>query len=220
MILQFIYGGTKREFDEIKYYTGFEIARAMHFRIGYFSSTISYGTFFNKFIKNDITFNYKINYFSDLFRIGKWYFRQFVNYKYIFGENKTASQRITITGDELYGFANGTLNGTTKMVMNLEAVGYAPYNLIGFRFAPVLTVGLAMVGNERNNFMESSMYQSYTVGLMMRNENLLINTFQVSVGMFPFLPGGKNNVFVYDPITSFTLRIRAFLVTKPSFITY
>ena len=220
LIVQFIYGGTRKEFGDIKYYAGLEIARARHFKVGYFSSTISYGTFFNKFIKNDITLNYRINYFSDLFHIGKWYFRQFINYKYVFGENKTTEQRITITGDELYGFASGSLNGTTKMVMNLEAVGYAPYNLIGFRFAPVLSVGLAMIGNERNNFVESNLYQSYTLGLMLRNENLLINTFQVSFGVLPFLPGGKNNVFIYDPITSFTLRIRAFLVSKPAFISY
>jgi len=220
LIVQFLYGGKKKEFSEIQYYTGVEIARAKHFKAGYFSATFSYGMFFNKFMSNDITTNYKLNYFSDLYRIGKWYLREFVNYNLVYGENKPATEKVTLTSDELYGFNSGTLTGNSKMVLNVETVAYAPYNLVGFRFAPVLLTGFGMIGDQQNKLMESNLYQAYSLGLMIRNENLLSSTFQISFGVYPFLPNGQNDVYKYNPVTSFTLRVRAFTVSKPSFISY
>jgi hypothetical protein len=219
-VVQLLYGATKKEFTNTRYYTGMEIARALHIKEGYFSSTLSYGMFFNKFMANDITLNFKLNYFCDLFRIGKWYFREFVNYNFVYGLNKMPSERITLTSGELYGFNAGSLTGITKMVMNVETVAYAPYNLAGFRFAPVLLTGFGMIGDQSNKLLESNLYQAYSLGLMTRNENLLVNTFQVSFGVYPFLPGGQNNIFKLNPVASFTLKVRAFSVSKPTFISY
>src|SRR5438128_11255797 len=58
LILQFTYGGQKKEFAQIRYYTGFEIARAKHYDIGYLSSSFSYVMYFDKYYLNDITINY------------------------------------------------------------------------------------------------------------------------------------------------------------------
>ena len=220
LIMQFLYGATKQEFNQIKYYTGFEIARARHFKSGYYSATFSYGMFFNKTMQNDITTNYKLNYFSDLLQIGKWYFREFLNYNLVYGQNKPPSEKIALTSGELYGFDGGTLSGNSKMVLNFEAVAYAPYNFIGFRFAPVLLTGYGMIGDQQNKLLQSNLYQAYALGLMLRNENLLTSTFQVSFGLYPFLPNGQNYVLKYNPVTSFTLRVQIFSVSKPAFISY
>lgn len=220
IIIQFLYGAVKKEFSLIKYYNGVEFARAKHFNFGYLSATISYGMFFNNYISNDITTNYRLYYFSDLFRLGKWYIRQFINYNLTYGINKLPTEKTTLTSDDLYGFNSGTLNGNTKMVLNIETVAYAPYNLIGFKFSPVLLAGMGMIDNQQNNLLKSNLYQGYSLGLMVRNENLLSSTFQVSVGFYPFLPNGESNVFKYNPVTSFTLRVRSFLVSKPSFVDF
>jgi len=220
LIMQFLYGATKKEFSPLRYYTGIELARAKHFKFGYATATFSYGMFFNKYISNDITTNYKINYFSDLLRIGKWYIREFINYNLVYGQNKLPEEKISLTSDELYGFNSGSLKGNTKMVLNIETVAYAPYNLIGFRFAPVLLAGFGMLGDQQNNVMNSNLYQAYSLGLMVRNENLLSSTFQVSFGVYPFLPNGANNVVKYDPVTSFTIHVRTFTVSRPQFISY
>jgi hypothetical protein len=220
LILLYVYGAEKKELIKMRYYSGIEIARARHYNFGYLSATFSYSIFFNKYISNDITTNYKLYYFSDLFKIGKWYARQFVNYNLLYGINKPSAEKITLTSDELYGFNSGSLNGNTKMVLNLETVAYAPYNLIGFHFAPVLLTGFGMIDNSHNNVFQSNLYQAYSLGLMVRNENLLSSTFQVSFGLYPFLPNGQNNVFKYNPVTSFTLRVTTFSVSKPSFVTY
>lgn len=218
LIMQVIYGATQKEFAPLKYYLGGELARSKHYDFGYLSTTFSYGMFFNRYMPNDITNNLRLYYFSDLFRIGRWYLREFVNYNLVYGINKAANEKTTLTADDLYGFNSGTLAGNTKSVLDIETVAYAPYNLVGFKFAPVLLAGFGMIDNQQQNLLKSNLYQGYSLGLMVRNENLLSSTFQVSFGLYPFQPGGGNYVLKYNPVTSFTLRVRAFSVSKPSFI--
>ncbi|MCP2871720.1 hypothetical protein, partial [Salmonella enterica] len=89
-------------------------------------------------------------------------FRQFLKYDYVFGENKISNERITINSDDLYGFDSGSLSGTTKMVLNSETVAYLPYNLVGFRLAPVVTAGLGIIGSPEKRLVQSNLYQAYT----------------------------------------------------------
>lgn len=221
MIIQYIYGGIKKEFDKVRYYSGAEIARSKHFKnFGYISATLSFGVFFNQKVSNDITTNFNMYYFSNLKRSGKWYFRQFIYYNMVHGENKLFNETITISGSELYGFNPGTISGNTKMVINSETVAYAPYKFIGFKFAPVVMAGLGMLGDPQQPLLKSSLHQGYSLGVMVRNENLVSSTFQFSVGFYPFLPNGKNGVVVYNPVSSFTLRVRGFAVSRPEFISY
>ena len=218
--VQFIYGGLKREFDKVRYYNGIELARAKHFSFGYFSATFSYGIFYNKNVPNDVTTNYQLQYFSELMKSGRWFFRQFLYYNLLHGENKLEKQRVTLRGEDLYGFQPGTLTGNTKMVLNSETVAYMPYKFIGFKFAPVLMIGLGMLGDRENPLLKSRLYQGYSIGMMFRNENLLTSTFQISVGLYPFFPDKKDFSFTYNPVTSFTLRVRAFWVGRPDFVAY
>jgi len=220
LILQYIYGGIKKEFNKIRYYSGIEIARAKHFNFGYVSATYAYGVFFNKEVANDITSQLKLYYFSDAKRIKRWYLRQFVYLHYVYGANKLFGETTTLSGSELYGFSPGSLAGTTKAVVNSETVAYAPYKVIGFKFAPVLMMGFGMVGDSKHLLYKSNLYQGYSLGLMIRNENLVSSTFQFSFGYYPFLPDGSNSVLTYNPVTSFTLRVRAFAVSKPEFVSY
>lgn len=217
LIVQFIYGGVKDQFKPLKYYTGLEIARAKHFNFGYVAATCTYGIFFRPNMSNNYTVNLKLNYFTELFRWRRWYFREFLNSNFVYGENKPESEKTTLNSTELYGFDAVNLRGNTKFVQNFETVAYAPYNVIGFRFAPVVLVGLGMISNNDNNIFKSNLYQAYTVGLMLRNENLLNSTFQVSIGLYPI---GGRHVIMPNPITSFTLRVRVFNVLKPDFISY
>ncbi|MGZ3920274.1 MAG: hypothetical protein ACXVC7_08285 [Bacteroidia bacterium] len=220
MIVQYIYGGIKKQYAELRYYSGIEIARAKHLKFGYVSATLSYGVFFNKYVANDITTHLNLYYFSNLRRTGHWYFRQFIYYNFVYGANKLFNETVTLSGSELYGFNPGTLTGNTKMVINSETVAYAPYKFIGFKFAPVLLAGFGMIGDPQHPIAQSNLYQGYSLGVMIRNENLVSSTFQFSFGYYPFLPDGQNSVWSYNPVTSFTLRVRGFAVSKPEFISY
>lgn len=220
LIIQGTYGISKKEFNKIRYYAGLEIARAKKFNFGYITSTISGGLFFNEFIKNDITTKFNLYFLSNLLKSGRWYFREFINYNIVHGENKMANETITLNSNEMYGFNSNTLTGNTKMILTSETVAYAPYELIGFRFASVLTAGLGIIGNQKNKIENSPLYQAYSLGILIRNEHLVSSTFQISIGAYPFLPDGTNNVFLFNPLTSFTLRVRGFAMGRPEFISY
>lgn len=220
LIIQFTYGGIKYEFQKIRYYLGGEIARAKHFKFGYLSATFSYGIFFNQKVANDFTTNYKVYYFSNLFKKGRWLFREFVNINVVHGENKLIGETINFSGDELYGFENRTLSGNSKIALSSETVAYLPYQVIGFRFAPVVSIGLGMIGNSEKKLLTSNLYQAYTIGVMIRNENLLSSTFQFAVGAYPFFPDEGKFTLKYNPIGSFTLRVRIFSISKPEFVSY
>lgn len=220
LIVNFTYGIIKNEYQKLRYYRGFEVARAKHFKFGYVSATFSYGIFFNKNVANDVTTNYKLYYFSDLFKKGRWLFREFINLNVVHGENKLVGQTIIFSGDELYGFENKSLTGNTKIALSSETVAYLPYQLIGFRFAPVASIGLGMIGSPDKKILTSNLYQAYTLGVMIRNENLLSSTFQFAIGAYPFFPDGGKPTLKYNPIGSFTLRVRVFSISRPEFVGY
>ena len=115
LTVQILYGFFYKEQNAVTYYKGFEITGGKHFKkLGYLSGNINYGVIFNKLIKEDGAINTGFYYFSNLFKNNRWYFRQFINYKFIYGINKAANEKITLRPDEMYGFDNGTLLGTKK----------------------------------------------------------------------------------------------------------
>ena len=221
LIVQYLYGVLYKEQTGIRYYTGFDISRGKHWQnVGYFSGNVAYGTLFNVSVPNNSTFNIGAMYFSDLLRGRKWYFRQFLYLKYINGINKSIYEKITLRSDELYGFDSGSLKGKSKIVVNLEGVTYAPYNIIGFKFAPVLLMGFGMLETDSIKLFTGHVYQAYSVGLLVRNENLLTSSFKITYGVYPYIPAGSSKNFKFNPFISFTLKVRSFLFSKPSIVVY
>ncbi len=220
-LIQILYGALHKELTGYRYYSGFELSYGLHLDgLGYISASATYGTFYNKFVHNNGTINAGFYYFSHLMKNSKWYFRQFINYKYVAGFNKLPTERITLRPEELYGFNNGTLTGTSKMILNLEAVTYAPYNIIGFRFAPLILVGFGMLESNEHLLMQSPVYQAYALGLLLRNENLLNSSFQITYGFYPNLPDDNKTWGKFNPVLSFSLKIHTFTISKPTAVVY
>lgn len=214
--INMVYGFEKRELSPDRYYTGFEIAHGKHFsKIGYLSGNLNYGTFYKPGVKNNATLRAGLFYFSDLSLEKRWYLRQFILSKFVYGFNKTNYERITINAGEMYGFNSGLLNGTGKFILNFETVAYAPYNFIGFRFAPVAFFGFGMIKSDNRRLIQSPVYQAYSIGLLVRNESLLNSSFEITFGVYPNQPGENRVVYKLNPVTSFTLKIRSFEISKP-----
>jgi hypothetical protein len=220
--IQLLYGVLRREDIGFRYYNGIDIARGKHMEgVGYVSVNATYGTFYNRSVMNDATLNLGFTYFSDLLKSKrKWYFRQFAYFKYVYGVNKPSYSRITLTSDELYGFNSGSLQGTSKMLLNLEGVTYCPYNLIGFKIAPLLLAGLGALETQYYKLLKGPIYQAYAVGVLIRNENLLSSSFEVTYGLYPNLPDDNKKFYRFNPSISFKLKINAFDISKPVTVDY
>ncbi|MEO8068349.1 MAG: hypothetical protein ABI599_11705 [Flavobacteriales bacterium] len=189
-------------------------------RLGYLSGTLGYGTFFDHGEAADGTLRADLSYFSNLAALGRWHLRAFARAHCVLGFDKPVYSRITISGTELYGLNGNTLSGTHKTLLNLEAVAYAPYTLLGFRFAPVLLIGFGNVGQETEALFSGRIYSAYSFGLLIRNENLLVKTFEISVAYYPYLPDGGRSVFQVNPSISFSLGARDFAFSRPDLIPY
>jgi hypothetical protein len=211
----------QREDIGIRYYTGFDVSRGKHVQdIGYLSANASYGSFYNKSVANNATLNLGLTYFSDLLRSHKWYYRQFIYFKYVYGVNKPSYDKITLQPDELYGFDKGKLLGSSKMLLNLEGVTYCPYNLIGFKIAPVALFGFGMLKTDEIRLWKSPVYQAYAIGVLIRNENLLTSSFEVTYGLYPNLPNGNNHFYKFNPVVSFKLKVSGFDISEPVTVDY
>ncbi len=220
VVLKLTYGLFHKEQNAMRNYAGIDISKGMHVpKVGYFSASAAYGTFYNK-NDNSSTINLGAIYFTDLLKSNKWYFRQFGYWKYVYGFNKSPIERITLRPDELYGFSNGSITGTSKMLLNLESVIYSPYNFIGFHFAPLILMGFGALKNDDAHMFDGRIYQSYAIGMLFRNENLLTSSFQLSFGFYPNLPDGNNHYTRFNPVTSFSVKFRTFAFSKPAPITY
>jgi hypothetical protein len=221
LLIQFTYGFIERELKGTRYYSGIDISNGRHFKkYGYLSGNITYGTYYRAGFKNNSTINAGIFYFSDINKNRKWYFRNFVNFHIIHGVNKEPYEKVTLKSGEMYGFNPGDISGTGKMILNLEAVAYAPYNIIGFKFAPVLLAGFGILESDLQKYSSGKIYQAYSTGLLIRNENLLNSSFEFTIGFYPEFPDGHRDVFKLNPVGSFTLKVRSFDISKPGTVAY
>jgi hypothetical protein len=74
--------------------------------------------------------------------ISTWSLRQFIRYRITHGFNWLPHVKVNINEEHgLFGFNSPVLLGNTKMVLNGESVIYLPYTVLGFQFAPILSVG-------------------------------------------------------------------------------
>lgn len=221
VLVQLIYGLRTKEMARERYYLGMEASRGRHFdKLGYLSGTMSYGTFFNKSEKSEMALNLGVFYFSNLLHLKRWKLRQFLNYKLVYGIEKLPREYISLRSDEMNGFDADTLRGSRKMVLSLETVLYAPFKKLGFSFAPIALMTFGMLDRERPQFFNTKVYQSYAVGLLIRNENLISSSFQLTLGAYPVRVAGHGPLFKMNPVTSFVLKVYGFAITRPAPVVY
>ena len=221
-LLAVLGGIEQKEMLTTRYYTGITSSFGSHIeKLGYLSAGMEYGTFFRNGKAEKGVVNFHLTFFSDLWNIKKWKIRPFLYYRYIHGINREINESININSKkEMYGFDSPSLTGTDKMLLNLETVFYIPYDLLGFQFATVLFAGFGMVGDEQDPLLNNRIHQAYGLGLLIRNEYLVINTFRISFAIYPHIPGNENPVFKYNPVSSYNLRFQNFFLSKPDVIMY
>ncbi|HYG40437.1 MAG TPA: hypothetical protein VD908_17530 [Cytophagales bacterium] len=217
-LIALVGGYEKREIYG-RHYMGIRGAVGRHVEnLGYLSGALEYGSFINTGNLEKGVFNGNFSYFSDLWSLKRWAMRQFIYYSYTKGYNRDPNEWIEINGSNgLYGFDGNNARGKNRMMLSFENVLYTPFQLLGFHFATLAFAGFGLVGDSNSPLLKSRLHQVYGLGLLIRNENLIINTFQLSFGVYPN-PGGPT--FKFNPISGYQLRFNDFFLSKPDLITY
>lgn len=209
-------GGYQNKNNTGRFYLGGRISFGNYYSWGYFSPTFEYGTFFNYSHSEQAVFKAGLNYFTGLIEIGEWKFRQFVKPEFTFGINPFVTDSLTIKdGTGLRGFNSAGLSGTSRLLVALQTQSYAPWNFIGFRFGPFFNITLGMLGNEANGFRNSKVYSQTGFGVLIKNLNLVMNTFQMSVAFYPSIPGIGNNILKMNSFKTTDFGFNDFEIGKP-----
>lgn len=202
-------------------YLGSSISHGNYYNWGYLSSGITFGTFLHRTKVRQGVVTAGITYFTPLLEIGKWRFRQFVKPTITIGIKRYPGEALSINdGFGLDGFTNYKLTGQSRILLKLQSQSYAPWNILGFRFGPYLIGSLGMLSNEHSDFARSKVYSQLGVGMLIKNENLVLNTFQLSISFYTFINNNEQNAIRFNSLKTTDFDFRVFELGKPEALEY
>ncbi len=204
-----------------RWYWGVNHSWGNFFRFGYFGTHFEYGTFINASYRTEGTLKVSLDYFSGLFSIGRWKFRQFAKPELTMGFNRASYDRLYINdGYGLNGFNSSELSGTSRILFKIQTQSYAPWNVLGFRFGPFLNFSFGMLGNYETGFQHSRMYPQFGLGVLIRNDYLVVSNIQLSFAFYPSIPGHGENIFKGNPFRTTDYGLPDFVIGKPAVIDF
>ncbi|MGO2356939.1 MAG: hypothetical protein ACTH6S_02220 [Mesonia sp.] len=214
--------GVQRKNQRNRLYSGLRASYGDYSNWGFLSANFELGTFFNGSRKEQTTLSLKANYFSNLLDLGRgWKMRQFVKPQLVLGFNRLDSEidRIGLNenpyfkGVNSYGYLNygrrykyidydngnihgfeSLANGTRKYMVDLQTQFYSPWNFWGFRFNPFVHASFGVLAGYDNSYANNEIFSSFGAGIIIRNDYLVFDSFQISFSYYPTMPGEGNNI--------------------------
>ncbi len=172
-------------------------------KLGYLSGMASFGTFFRNGTEQG-SLNIALNYFTNLYVIGKFRQRTFANIQYTRQLNNKLNDYLDIDGDAgIPGFRNDSVLGRHRFNLSLEQDLFTPWYFYGFRFVLYAFADFSWLGDYEKPIIGSTLYSSFGIGCRIRNNRLIINTIQLRLAYFPNIP--DNSRFRYIELSKETV---------------
>lgn len=212
-----------KEINEFKerFYTGFNFSLGHSYKkLGYFYSSVGVSTFFHENHTEQGNLLLRTNYVSNLLYLSRYRIRNFVKVDYTRGFDRYTDEYLNYNRDNGFsGFRNDSVSGAQRLSLGLESVLFSPANYYGFRFAffTFADVGYLFATNEFA--VHGDILSSIGLGIRIRNDNLVFNTFQIKLAFYPNLPlYSKVNYFSVSGVT--LLKPEGFDPGPPTVLTY
>lgn len=177
-----------REVNELyaRNYWGARLEAGHFNRMGYFRPIFEIGGFLNNSNWEQAQVHMEVNYFSNLYRMNQYRFRQFFRFGYTRGINRFPNEFVRFDDEDgVRGLDDEFIRGTKKINFSWETVAFTPYYFLGFRFALYAFADLAVVNHEKSKLFDNTIYQGYGIGVRIRNDNLAINAIQIQLVYYP-----------------------------------
>ncbi|MDO4880127.1 MAG: hypothetical protein Q3983_02505 [Capnocytophaga sp.] len=214
--------GFRYNLNKISPYLGFKAMYGNYWKFGYFSTDFQIGSFFKEENKQT-TIRGELIYFSPLFHLGKWNFRQFFKWQYVNGLSRKNyfKDRITLNGNTgIIGFNSPTLSGTRKSVFTFQTQSYSPFSLLGFRINPFFTADIGLIGEGQRSILKDQVFTKWGIGLYVTNDYIPLGNFQFSFVFFPRIPGVGNYIQELSGRSNDDFRLPNFNYQTPEIIRY
>jgi hypothetical protein len=191
-LLRFTMGREFNEFNEFRKrtYLGTEIAFGKSEKtLGYFYTSAGLATFIDGKQSRQGLVSLRLNYFSNLVSFGTSKIRNFVNFDYTRGIDRNTDEFLIYDNRNGFsGIKNDSIRGKQRLAVSLESVLFSPLNVYGFRFAFFGFADLSFLSGSNEVFGNGYSLSGIGVGIRLRNDNLIFNTFQFRLGFFPNPP--------------------------------
>jgi len=163
--------------------------------LGYLSGAVSYGSFFREGQDQGVI-NFELNYFTNLYVLGRFRPRTFINGQYTRQLYNPFNDQLVIDDDHgIPGFRNDSVLGRHRLNFSVEQNFFTPWNFYEFRFVLYAFAYFSWLGGYEKPTLLNPLYSSFGFGIRIRNNRLVFNTLQVQFAYFPNIP--KNSKFNY-----------------------
>lgn len=202
-------------------YLGARFAIGDYLSRGYLSCNLEIGNYYSRFHPEEGTFSASLNYFSDLFEIGKWKFRQFLKPQFMLGLNRQANDLLSFNNENsIDGFSNSLITGNKEINFTIQTQSYAPWQLLGFRFGPYVIYSIGILGNSESGFKKSHAYSQISLGVLLKNDYLVFKYLQLSVSYYPIIPKEGYNILKINSNSTSDFGFTNFEIGKPGIVVY
>ncbi|MDD4149222.1 MAG: hypothetical protein PHE33_04275 [Bacteroidales bacterium] len=209
-------GGFRKKNNVGSIYIGGRISWGNYYSWGFLSSNIEYGTFLGTSKVEKGAFIAEINYFTKLIKINRWKIRQFIKPQLVIGANLNEHNSLILNNEyTIREFDNPLVFNTHRLLLTSQTQLYAPWNFIGFQFGPYMAFSLGMLGDAINGFRKSQLYAHISLGILIKNNNLAINTFQIAFSFYPIIPDEGLNIFKFNSYQTTDFDFQDFETGKP-----
>ena len=204
-------------------YLGIGFTSANYNKKGYHSINFEVGSFFENGNSKETILRGQGTYFTKLFTIGDWHFRQFLRSSFVIGFNGSIYQRNNINLNDsngILGFNSSEVYGTRKLIFTSQTQVYAPFQLLGFRFSPFLSADAGFIGRNNTAFLKTEVYSKVSLGFYISNDYLPFGAIEFSFGYYPNIPGTGRNIFKFTGITNDDFRLHSFSQRLPNVVSF
>lgn len=198
------------------YYVGCTAGLANNNRFGYFNATLQYVKSYSPYMLfNNAVSSLKLFYLSPLLLKKKYKDRLIVTANFREIGNDVAFDRLSIGNND--GFLNvntRSISGLTKTSFIFNNIMYTPFKPFGFYVGFFAYAAFANLSPIQDITIGSKWYQSFGVGLLLRNEGLLVNSIRIS---FSFYPGFPSSNYKFNPIWIYDLQVPEMTINQPEY---
>lgn len=216
-------GGVENKNRVNRAYFGGRFSYGDYFDFGYLQGNIEIGSFFNGKKTEQSIYKFEANYFTNLFPIGSWKFRQFIKPVLVLGTNRlnTTQDRLNLIDvNGIPGFNSAPLIGTKKFLTTFQTQSYNQNNWCGFNFSPFMNFTFGFLDQGDYKFFSNKMYSQIGVGVLINNNYLVFSSFQISFSYYPSLPIDGSNIIKTNAFQNSNIEYHDFQIGQPSVVPY
>lgn len=175
-------------------YGAFKFGYAVANRKGnFYRTTFQTSAFLNDGKLEDVILHINGTYVTRAMQVGRSKLRNYVSVTYSQINNPRTQQYMKIPNSIIPGFSSDSIFAEKRLVTHLESSLYAPFQLIGFRFAPFLAIDIVALDCNLC-ISDTNVFYGLSGGIRTRNENLIFGTMELKITYIPQDEFGESKI--------------------------